>query len=150
MRKHFIIGCGFRQNASIESFESALSKTPETEYYSGICVPEDKMSHEALCAFAQKLNLPIYGVKSDVISGTGTPTKSFISTLRRSIVVFNENQSGKSGVREFGPIPKMVTKRTIIARAVLHAMDCSPHHVHIHITPSDKVFFIQSKTEQDR
>ncbi len=76
MRKHFIIGCGFRQYASIESFESALSKTPETEYYSGICVPEDKMSHKALCAFAKKLHLPIYGVKSDVISGTETPTKS--------------------------------------------------------------------------
>ena len=76
MRKHFIIGCGFRQYASIESFESALSKTPRTEYYSGICVPEDKMSHTALCAFAKKLHLPIYGVKSDVISGTDTPTKS--------------------------------------------------------------------------
>ena len=76
MRKHFIIGCGFRQHASIESFESALSKTPKTEYYSGICVPEDKMSHKALCAFAKKLHLPIYGVKSDVISGTDTPTKS--------------------------------------------------------------------------
>ena len=76
MSKHFIIGCGFRQYASIESFESALSKTPETEYYSGICVPEDKMSHKALCAFAKKLHLPIYGVKSDVISGTDTPTKS--------------------------------------------------------------------------
>ena len=76
MSKHFIIGCGFRQYASIESFESALSKTPETEYYSGICVPEDKMSHKALCAFAKKLHLPIYGVKSDVISGTETPTKS--------------------------------------------------------------------------
>ena len=76
MRKHFIIGCGFRQYASIESFESALSKTPKTEYYSGICVPEDKMSHEALCAFAKKLHLPIYGVKSDAISGTDTPTKS--------------------------------------------------------------------------
>ena len=76
MRKHFIIGCGFRQYASIESFESALSKTPQTEYYSGICVPEDKMSHKALCAFAKKLHLPIYGVKSDVISGTDTPTKS--------------------------------------------------------------------------
>ena len=76
MRKHFIIGCGFRQYASIESFESALSKTPETEYYSGICVPEDKMSHKALCAFAKKLHLPIYGVRSDVISGTDTPTKS--------------------------------------------------------------------------
>ena len=76
MSKHFIIGCGFRQYASIESFESALSKTPETEYYSGICVPEDKMSHKALCAFAKKLNLPIYGVKSDVISGIHTPTKS--------------------------------------------------------------------------
>ena len=76
MRKHFIIGCGFRQYASIESFESALSKTPETEYYSGICVPEDKMSHKALCAFAKKLHLPIYGVKSDAISGTDTPTKS--------------------------------------------------------------------------
>ena len=76
MRKHFIIGCGFRQYASIESFESALSKTPKTEYYSGICVPEDKMYHKALCAFAKKLHLPIYGVKSDVISGTDTPTKS--------------------------------------------------------------------------
>ena len=76
MSKHFIIGCGFRQYASIESFESALSKTPETEYYSGICVPEDKMSHKALCAFAKKLHLPIYGVKSDAISGTDTPTKS--------------------------------------------------------------------------
>ena len=76
MRKHFIIGCGFRQYASIESFESALSKTPKTEYYSGICVPEDKMSHKALCAFAKKLHLPIYGVKSDTISGTDTPTKS--------------------------------------------------------------------------
>ncbi len=76
MSKHFIIGCGFRQYASIESFESALSKTPQTEYYSGICVPEDKMSHKALCAFAKKLHLPIYGVKSDVISGTDTPTKS--------------------------------------------------------------------------
>ena len=76
MRKHFIIGCGFRQYASIESFESALSKTPKTEYYSGICVPEDKMFHKALCAFAKKLHLPIYGVKSDVISGTDTPTKS--------------------------------------------------------------------------
>ena len=76
MSKHFIIGCGFRQYASIESFESALSKTPETEYYSGICVPEDKMSHRALCAFAKKLHLPIYGVKSDVISGTDTPTQS--------------------------------------------------------------------------
>ena len=76
MRKHFIIGCGFRQYASIESFESALSKTPKTVYYSGICVPEDKMSHKALCAFAKKLHLPIYGVKSDVISGTDTPTKS--------------------------------------------------------------------------
>ena len=76
MSKHFIIGCGFRQYASIESFESALSKTPQTEYYSGICVPEDKMSHKALCAFAKKLHLPIYGVKSDVISGTETPTKS--------------------------------------------------------------------------
>ena len=76
MRKHFIIGCGFRQHASIESFESALSKTPKTEYYSGICVPEDKMSHKALCAFAKKLHLPIYGVKSDAISGTDTPTKS--------------------------------------------------------------------------
>ena len=76
MSKHFIIGCGFRQYASIESFESALSKTPETEYYSGICVPEDKMSHKALCAFAKKLHLPIYGVKSDVISVTDTPTKS--------------------------------------------------------------------------
>ena len=76
MRMHFIIGCGFRQYASIESFESALSKTPKTEYYSGICVPEDKMSHKALCAFAKKLHLPIYGVKSDVISGTDTPTKS--------------------------------------------------------------------------
>lgn len=76
MRKHFIIGCGFRQYASIESFESALSKTPKTEYYSGICVPEDKMSHKALCAFAKKLNLPIYGVKSDLISRTDTPTKS--------------------------------------------------------------------------
>ena len=76
MRKHFIIGCGFRQYASIESFESALSKTPKTEYYSGICVPEDKMSHKALCAFAKKLHLPIYGVKSDVISGTDTPTNS--------------------------------------------------------------------------
>ena len=76
MSKHFIIGCGFRQYASIESFESALSKTPQTEYYSGICVPEDKMSHKALCAFAKKLHLPIYGVKSDVISGTDTTTKS--------------------------------------------------------------------------
>ena len=76
MSKHFIIGCGFRQHASIESFESALSKTTKTEYYSGICVPEDKMSHKALCAFAKKLHLPIYGVKSDVISGTDTPTKS--------------------------------------------------------------------------
>ena len=76
MRKHFIIGCGFRQYASIESFESALSKTPKTEYYSGICVPEDKMSHKALCAFAKKLHLPIYGIKSDAISGTDTPTKS--------------------------------------------------------------------------
>ena len=76
MRKHFIIGCGFRQYASIESFESALSKTPKTEYYSGICVPEDKMSHKALCAFAKKLHLPIYGVKSDLISRTDTPTKS--------------------------------------------------------------------------
>ena len=76
MRKHFIIGCGFRQYASVESFESALSKTPKTEYYSGICVPEDKMSHKALCAFAKKLHLPIYGVKSDAISGTDTPTKS--------------------------------------------------------------------------
>ena len=76
MRKHFIIGFGFRQHASIESFESALSKTPKTEYYSGICVPEDKMSHKALCAFAKKLHLPIYGVKSDVISVTETPTKS--------------------------------------------------------------------------
>ena len=76
MRKHFIIGCGFRHYASIESFESALSKTPKTEYYSGICVPEDKMSHKALCEFAKKLHLPIYGVKSDVISGTDTPTKS--------------------------------------------------------------------------
>ena len=76
MSKHFIIGCGFRQYASIESFESALSKTLQTEYYSGICVPEDKMSHKALCAFAKKLHLPIYGVKSDVISGTDTPTKS--------------------------------------------------------------------------
>ena len=76
MSKHFIIGCGFRQYASIESFESALSKTPETEYYSGICVPEDKMSHKALCAFAKKLHLPIYGIKSDAISGTDTPTKS--------------------------------------------------------------------------
>ena len=76
MRKHFIIGCGFRQYASIESFESALSKTPKTEYYSGICVPEDKMSHKALCAFAKKLNLPIYGVKSDLILLTDTPTKS--------------------------------------------------------------------------
>lgn len=34
------------------------------------------MSHTALCAFAKKLHLPIYGVKSDAISGTDTPTKS--------------------------------------------------------------------------
>ena len=72
----FIIGCGFRKNASIESFESALSKLPETKYYSGICVPEDKMNHEELCKFAKKLNLPIYSVSSDTISNITTLSQS--------------------------------------------------------------------------
>ena len=76
MSWHFIIGCGFRRNASIESFESALSKLPKTDYYSGICVPEDKIEHEALCAFAKKLVLPIYGIKRDAISAAITYTQS--------------------------------------------------------------------------
>ncbi len=76
MSWHFIIGCGFRRNASIESFESALLKLPKTDYYSGICVPEDKIGHEALCAFAKKLMLPIYGIKRDAISAAITYTQS--------------------------------------------------------------------------
>ena len=76
MRWHFIIGCGFRQNASLESFESALSKLPKTDHYSGICVPEDKIAHEALCAFAKKLALPIYGIKKDAIASAITDTQS--------------------------------------------------------------------------
>ena len=76
MSWHFIIGCGFRRNASVESFESALSKLPKTDYYSGICVPEDKIGHEALCAFAKKLVLPIYGIKRDAISAAITYTQS--------------------------------------------------------------------------
>lgn len=76
MRWHFIIGCGFRQNASLESFESALSKLPKTDHYSGICVPEDKIAHEALCAFAKKLALPIYGVRKDAIASAITETQS--------------------------------------------------------------------------
>ena len=76
MSLHFIIGFGFRENASIESFESALSKLPKLEYYSGICVPEDKIAHEALCAFAKKLMLPIYGVKMEAIVNTITHTQS--------------------------------------------------------------------------
>ena len=76
MSWHFIIGCGFRRNASIVSFESALSKLPKTDYYSGICVPEDKIGHEALCAFAKKLVLPIYGIKRDAISAAITYTQS--------------------------------------------------------------------------
>ena len=76
MRWHFIIGCGFRQNASLESFESALSKLPKTDHYSGICVPEDKIAHEALCAFAKKLALPIYGIKKDAIASANTDTQS--------------------------------------------------------------------------
>lgn len=76
MSSYFIIGCGFRQNASIESFESALSKMPRIEYYSGISVPEDKIAHEALCAFAKKLAVPIYGVKGDAITSAITHTQS--------------------------------------------------------------------------
>ena len=76
MSLHFIIGFGFLENASIESFESALSKLPKLEYYSGICVPEDKIAHEALCAFAKKLMLPIYGVKMEAIVNTITHTQS--------------------------------------------------------------------------
>ena len=72
----FIIGCGFRKNASIESFESALSKLPTVEYYSGICAPEDKLTHDALCAFAKKMVLPIYGIKSDAIASAATYSQS--------------------------------------------------------------------------
>ena len=72
MSWHFIIGCGFRQNASIESFESALSKLPTVEHYSGICVPEDKITHDALRAFAKKMELPIYGIKTDAIISAST------------------------------------------------------------------------------
>ena len=71
-----MIGCGFRQNASLESFESALSKLPKTDHYSGICVPEDKIAHEAFCAFAKKLALPIYGIKKDAIASVITDTQS--------------------------------------------------------------------------
>ena len=76
MSWHFIIGCGFRQKASIESFESALSKLPAVEYYSGICVPEDKIKHNALRAFAKKMVLPIYGIKTDAITSTTTYSQS--------------------------------------------------------------------------
>ena len=76
MSSYFIIGCGFRQNASLESFESALSKLPKTEHYSGICVPEDKIAHEALCSFAKKLNLPIYSVGNQEIMDVTTHTRS--------------------------------------------------------------------------
>ena len=76
MSWHFIIGCGFRQNASIESFESALSKLPNVEHYSGICVPEDKITHNALCAFAKKMVLPIYGIKMDAIANAATYSQS--------------------------------------------------------------------------
>ena len=76
MSWHFIIGCGFRQNASIESFESAFSKLPKTDHYTGICVPEDKITHEALCAFAKKMVLPIYGIKRASIENAVTYTQS--------------------------------------------------------------------------
>ena len=72
----FVIGYGFRKNASIESFESAFSKLPRIEYYSGICVPDDKISHKALCEFAKKMVLPVYGIKRDAIASAVTLTKS--------------------------------------------------------------------------
>ena len=39
-------------------------------------MPEDKIAHEALCAFAKKLMLPIYGVKREAIVSTITHTQS--------------------------------------------------------------------------
>lgn len=109
MSWHFIIGCGFRQNASIESFESALSKLPTIENYSGICVPEDKITHDALRAFAKKMVLPIYGIKTDAITSAATYSQS-----KKIIEVRHTGSVAEAAALAFFRVPA----RLVAARAI--------------------------------
>lgn len=83
MAQAIIIGFGFRQSATLDSFEDAFAKTQITQSCDGIAVPEDKMAHPILQAFAQQKALVIFGVSQAVIAAVKTPSQSHIIKQKR-------------------------------------------------------------------
>ena len=83
MAQAILLGFGFRQSATLDSFEDAFAQTQMTQSCDGIAVPEDKMAHAALQAFAQKKGLEIFGVSQAVIAAVTTPSQSLIIRQKR-------------------------------------------------------------------
>ena len=80
-----IIGFGFRQSATLTSFEDAFAQMAMTSSCAGIAVPEDKIAHPHLLAFAEKKGLAVFGVSQSVIAAMKTPTQSHIIKQKRQV-----------------------------------------------------------------
>ena len=88
MAQVVIIGFGFRDSATLESFEDAfaqIDKQSSNAVYEAIAAPEDKIDHPQLQAFAQKRGLRIFGVSQAVIAVVETPTQSHIIKQKRQV-----------------------------------------------------------------
>ena len=83
MAQAIIVGFGFRQSAKLDSFENAFAQTKITQSCDGIAVPDDKVAHEGLQAFAKKQGLAIFGVSQAVIAAAKTPSQSHIIRQKR-------------------------------------------------------------------
>ena len=83
MEERTILGFGFRQSATFESFESAVAQILQTLSFDSIAVPADKVVHQMLQDFAQSRSLPIIGVPQSRIFAVKTPTQSEIIRKKR-------------------------------------------------------------------
>ena len=83
MAESVILGFGFRQSATLESFEDAVLKIQPQLAFDGIAVPLDKIDHTMLQAFAQKRALPVIGVSQSQIAVIKTPTQSEVIKKKR-------------------------------------------------------------------
>ena len=83
MAQAILLGFGFRQSATVSSFEDAFAQTQMRQSCDGIAVPKDKMAHAELQAFAHKKGLEIFGVSQAVIAAIVTPSQSQIIKQKR-------------------------------------------------------------------
>ena len=85
MTSAVILGFGFRQSATLMSFEDAFAQLDNGATYHAIAVPEDKVAHPYLQLFAEQRGLAVFGVSQAVIAAMETPTQSHLIKQKRQV-----------------------------------------------------------------